>query len=97
MSLEFGVPMWTIPTIFWTTAPKIMGTSHSHVSPTEYPSGRDTVQKPIYIEANKLAYFSAEDVNNLQTSINEMAACRRIFDSWAAELTKWVSAVLSHK
>lgn len=42
----------------------------------------------MYIEADELAYFSDEDVNNLQKSINEMAACREIFDSWAAELAE---------
>jgi hypothetical protein len=68
-----------------------MGNDHSRVSPRErsYSSGEDTVQRPIiYIEANELAYFSDEDVDDIQKSINEMAICRGIFDSWAAELAE---------
>jgi len=71
-----------------------MGIGHSRVSATEgrelsYSSSGDIVQRPIiYIEANELAYFSDEDVNNIQKSINEMAVCREIFDSWAAKLAE---------
>ena len=72
----------------WATT-LIINTSHSYVSPTKHSSSMDTVQKPIiFIEANKLAYFSNEDVNALQKSITEMAACRGIFNSWAAELVE---------
>ena len=76
-----------------------MGNDHSRVSPRErsYSSGEDTVQRPIiYIEANELAYFSDEDVDDIQKSINEMAICRGIFDSWAAELAEWVFCFLPY-